>query len=50
MVADGSKVGTVSLAPVCAIDDVDVLITGASAQDLERLTDRGLAVQIADGP
>jgi DeoR family transcriptional regulator of aga operon len=49
VVADGSKVGVVSLAPVCAISDVDLLVTSASAppEELERLTEHGLAVEIA---
>jgi DeoR family transcriptional regulator of aga operon len=51
VVADGSKVGSVSLAPVCAIDEIDLLITGVSAasQELERLAEHGLAIDIADG-
>ena len=49
VVADGSKVGAVSLAPVCAITDVALLITGASAgrDDLEALEEHGLAVEVA---
>lgn len=48
VVADGSKVGAVSLAPVCELDDVDVLITGASADDVDQLAQRGLAVEIVE--
>jgi DeoR family transcriptional regulator of aga operon len=49
VVADGSKVGAVSLAPVCAITDIALLITGASAgrDDLEALEEHGLAVEVA---
>ncbi|HSK91112.1 MAG TPA: DeoR/GlpR family DNA-binding transcription regulator [Euzebyales bacterium] len=49
LVADGSKVGAVSLAPVCALDEIDLLITGpsASADDLEELEAHDLAVEVA---
>lgn len=49
VVADGSKIGAVSLAPVCAISALDLLITSASAarDELERLTTQGLAVEVA---
>jgi DeoR family transcriptional regulator of aga operon len=49
VVADGSKIGAVSFAPVCAISALDLLITSASAprDELERLTKQGLAVEVA---
>jgi len=49
VVADGSKVGEVALAPLCGIDDVDLLMTGASAdaEILATLRDRGLDVHVA---
>ena len=48
VIADGSKVGTVSLAPVCPIDAVDLLITGASAppDGLDCFEAEGLAVDV----
>lgn len=49
-IADGSKVGDVSLAPVCAIEDLDLLITGPSAPSaqLDRLETAGLAIEVVD--
>ncbi|HSK97867.1 MAG TPA: DeoR/GlpR family DNA-binding transcription regulator [Euzebyales bacterium] len=49
LVADGSKVGAVSLAPVCGIDEIDLLITGISADagNLQQLEDHGLAIEVA---
>ena len=50
VVADGSKIGTVSAARVCGIDDVDLLVTGTSAPDheLTRLQEAGLQIHIAE--
>jgi DeoR family transcriptional regulator of aga operon len=49
VVADGSKVGRVSLAKVCSIDEVDALITGSSADPgvVTALRERGLDVRVA---
>ena len=49
VVADGSKMGAVSLAPVCPITEIALLITGAGADhdDLEALEEHGLAVEVA---
>lgn len=49
VVADGSKVGRVSLAKVCSIDQVDSLITGPSADPdvVAALRERGLDVRVA---
>lgn len=53
VLADGSKVGATSLAPVCSIRDIDLLITGPSAPtaELDSLEAQGLAVDVveADG-
>ena len=48
VVADGSKLGVVSLAPLCGIDDVDLLITGSSADPdvIAALGDHGLQVEV----
>jgi DeoR family transcriptional regulator, aga operon transcriptional repressor len=48
VVADASKVGSVSLARVCDVDDLDLIITGAEADAavLEALRERGPAVQV----
>lgn len=45
VLADGSKIGAVSLAPVCPITDVDLLVTSvsAAADDLDELEAAGLA-------
>lgn len=50
VVADGSKIGAVSLAPVCPVADVDLLITSESAPAavLDKLDAEGLAIQVAD--
>jgi DeoR family transcriptional regulator of aga operon len=50
VVADGSKVGEVSLVHLYPLDDVDLLITtrSAPAEALARLEGRGLDVRIAD--
>lgn len=49
VVADGSKVGRVSLAHLCPVDQVDLLITGASAdrETVAALRERGLEVRLA---
>jgi DeoR family transcriptional regulator of aga operon len=49
VLAAGARVGTVQMAPVCAIDDVDVLITGETAEPgaLEALRARGVEVTLA---
>jgi DeoR family transcriptional regulator, aga operon transcriptional repressor len=49
VVADGSKIGEVALAQLCPIDDVDLLITGSSADPdvVAALRDRGLQVEVA---
>jgi DeoR family transcriptional regulator, aga operon transcriptional repressor len=48
VVADGSKVGAVSLAPLCGIDDIDLLITGFSADPdvLDALREVGLEIEV----
>lgn len=50
VVADGSKVGQVELARLCAISDVDLLMTGGSADDaiLADLVERGMRVEVVD--
>lgn len=47
VVADGSKIGEVTLAHLCDVDDVDLLLTGASADPsaVDALRDRGLEVR-----
>ncbi len=49
VVADGSKVGVVELAPLCDVSEVDLLITGSSADPatVEGLRGRGLDVLVA---
>ncbi len=51
VVADGSKIGRIELAHVCAIDKVDTLITGESADPevLDRLRERGCEVRVVAG-
>jgi len=46
VLAAGASVGTVQMAPVCAIDEVDVLVTGAGAEPaaLDALRARGMEV------
>lgn len=48
VVADGSKVGRRALAHLCDVQDVDLLVTGASAdrQALGRLADLGLQLAV----
>ncbi|RKN07005.1 DeoR/GlpR family DNA-binding transcription regulator [Streptomyces radicis] len=52
VVADGSKVGRVELAPICSIDQADLLITGASGdkQTIQDCRDAGLEVDVPEGP
>jgi DeoR family transcriptional regulator of aga operon len=49
MVADSSKLGRVELAPICGIDEIDLLITGTSADPalVAALREQGLAVELA---
>lgn len=49
VVADGSKVGEVTLARLCSVDDVDLLLTtaDADAEVVAALRDAGLDVRIA---
>lgn len=49
VVGDGAKLGHVSVARICGIDDVAAVITGASAspESIEDLKDSGLDVQVA---
>jgi DeoR family transcriptional regulator of aga operon len=50
VVADGSKVGQVELAHLCAISDVDLLLTGESADGnvVEALRERGMRVEVVE--
>jgi DeoR family transcriptional regulator, aga operon transcriptional repressor len=52
LVADGSKVGQVSLVHLYGIHDIDLLVTDSSADPgaLAALRDRGLEVLVADAP
>ncbi|WP_103961179.1 DeoR/GlpR family DNA-binding transcription regulator [Nonomuraea solani] len=47
-VADGSKVGRIELAPICALDEADLLLTGAAAdgQVVAECRDAGLDVEV----
>lgn len=49
VVADGSKIGRVALAHLCPIDQIDILITGSSADRdlLTALRERGVDVRVA---
>lgn len=49
VVADGSKLGEIALARLCDVTDIDLLITGRSADPkvLAALRKRGLEVQVA---
>ena len=49
VVADGSKLGQVSLAPLCPVGDVDLLVTSSSADPavVEELRQAGVPVEIA---
>ena len=48
VVADGSKIGAVSMAPVWRLEQVDLLLTGASAESrvVEECRERGLQVEV----
>ncbi|MFD5315346.1 DeoR/GlpR family DNA-binding transcription regulator [Streptomyces sp. NPDC127098] len=50
VVADGSKVGRVELAPICPVDQAELLITGPSAdrQALDDCRDAGLDVDVVE--
>lgn len=50
LLAHGSKVGAHQMARICGIEDVDLLVTGPSAdpQELDRLRDVGLDIHIVD--
>lgn len=50
VVADGSKVGHVELARLCPVTDVDLLMTGASADAsiVAALVERGMRVEVVD--
>jgi len=50
VVADGSKIGLVELARLCSVDDVDLLVTGPSADAaiVAALSDRGMQVEVVD--
>jgi DeoR family transcriptional regulator, aga operon transcriptional repressor len=50
VLADGSKLGRVEVARLCGIDDVDMVITGRSANPavVEALRDRGCDVRVVD--
>lgn len=49
VVAEGSKIGNISVVKIADIDAVDVLVTGSSAPQpvLDELTSRGLVVEVA---
>jgi len=49
IVADGSKFGAITPAHLCAVEDVDLLLTGPSAPEavLEDLKRRGAAIEVA---
>lgn len=50
VLADGSKLGTVHMARVCDLDEVDVVVTGASAEPdvVDALRERAVEVVVAD--
>jgi DeoR family transcriptional regulator of aga operon len=50
LVADSSKIGRVELAPICGIDDIDLLITGDSADpgQIIALRQQGLAIELVE--
>jgi DeoR family transcriptional regulator of aga operon len=50
VLADGTKIGVRTLAPVCTVDEVDVLVTDrhASEGDLDAIRARGVDVVVAD--
>ncbi|WP_344826821.1 DeoR/GlpR family DNA-binding transcription regulator [Actinocorallia longicatena] len=49
VVADSAKLGAIEMAPICALSEIDLLITGESADPdlLAVLRDRGLEIRIA---
>jgi DeoR family transcriptional regulator, aga operon transcriptional repressor len=49
VMADSSKIGTRTLASVCAIDDVDVIVTDSDVRDtdVDWLKERGVDVIVA---
>ena len=49
VVAEGSKIGNISVVKIADIDTVDVLVTGSSAPEevLNELADRGPVVEVA---
>jgi DeoR family transcriptional regulator of aga operon len=49
LVADSSKLGRIELAPICRINEIDLLITGGSADPVQvaALREGGLAVELA---
>jgi DeoR family transcriptional regulator of aga operon len=50
VLADGSKLGRIELAQLCAVDEIDMVITGESASPpvVEALRERGCEVVIAE--
>ncbi len=48
VVSDGSKVGRVKLARLCAVSEVDLLVTGQSADAavIAALMERGMGVEV----
>jgi DeoR family transcriptional regulator, aga operon transcriptional repressor len=50
VLADGSKLGRVEVARLCDVADIDILITGKSADPavIDALRDRGCDVRVAD--
>jgi DeoR family transcriptional regulator of aga operon len=50
VLADGSKIGKVALARLCAVEDVDLIVTGRSADPaaVEALRERGCEVRVVD--
>ncbi len=49
VLADGSKIGRVELSRLCGVDEVDMVITGesADAELLDALRERGCEVRVA---
>ena len=50
VLADGSKIGAVKLARLCSVEEVDLVLTGRSADPaaVEALRDRGCEVRVVD--
>lgn len=48
VVADSSKLGVIEMAPICSLEDIDLLITGGSPDSakVRELCDRGLKVEV----